>query len=319
MTGYKDYLISFFERSMYNDSSWIMIRFQRGGDIMRIQKLAAALAAILSVTLLAGSLSVAAADEVTTIHVANAAMPKPYSYLGDDGEVTGYDIEVIKAIFDRLPQYELDLEVTEFSSILTGIDAGRYDLGINCLKSTEERKEKYLFSDPYLLDRNVVVVREDNDEIQSLADFAGKSVVDLTGTIGVTQMENYNARTGADIKINYSEADYSVLLTELEDGKYDFMYLNKLTFDTLNAEKPYALKTFFLTLEDQAEFADGADIESTYILASKTDEGQALIDDVNGALKSLIEDGTLNGFAEEYFGSTDYVPVLDAAAETEAE
>ena len=75
---------------------------------MRIQKLAAALAAILSVTLLAGSLSVAAADEVTTIHVANAAMPKPYSYLGDDGEVTGYDIEVIKAIFDRLPQYELD-------------------------------------------------------------------------------------------------------------------------------------------------------------------------------------------------------------------
>ena len=247
---------------------------------MRIQKLAAALAAILSVTLLAGSFSLAAADEVTTIHVANAAMPKPYSYLGDDGEVTGYDIEVIKAIFDRLPQYELDLEGTEFSSILTG---------------------------------------KDNDEIQSLADFAGKSVVDLTGTIGVTQMENYNARTGADIKINYSEADYSVLLTELEDGKYDFMYLNKLTFDTLNAEKPYALKTFFLTPEDQAEFADGADIESTYILASRTDEGQALIDDVNGALKSLIEDGTLNGFAEEYFGSTDYVPVLDAAAETEAE
>ena len=164
-----------------------------------------------------------------------------------------------------------------------------------------------------------MVVREDNDEIQSLADFAGKSVVDLTGTIGVTQMENYNARTGADIQINYSEADYSVLLTELEDGKYDFMYLNKLTFDTLNAEKSYALKTFFLTPEDQAEFADGADIESTYILASKTDEGQALINDVNGALATLIENGTLNEFAETYFGSTDYVPTLDTAAETEAE
>ena len=193
---------------------------------MKYQKFAAALAAVVSVSLLAGSLSVFSADEVKTIHVANAAMPKPYSYLGDDGEVTGYDIEVIKAIFEQLPQYELDLEVTEFPSILTGIDAGRYDLGINCLKSTEARREKYLFSNPYLLDRNVVVVREDNDEIQSLADFAGKSVVDLTGTIGVTQMENYNARTGADIQINYSEADYSVLLTELEDGKYDFMYLN---------------------------------------------------------------------------------------------
>ena len=132
-------------------------------------------------------------------------------------------------------------------------------------------------------------------------------------------MENYNARTGADIKINYSEADYSVLLSELEDGKYDFMYLNKLTFDTLNAEKSYKLKTFFLTPEEQAEFADGADIESTYILASKTDEGQALIDDVNGALATLIENGTLDEFALEFFGSTDYVPTLDGAAETEAE
>ena len=286
---------------------------------MKMKKFAAALAAVMTASLLAGSISMVSADEVKTIHVANAAMPKPYSYLGDDGEVTGYDIAVIKAIFDELPQYELDLEVTEFSSILTGIDAGRYDLGINCLKSTEERKEKYLFSDPYLLDRNEVIVREDNDDIKSLADFAGKSVVDLTGTIGVTQMENYNARTGADIKINYSEADYSVLLSELEDGKYDFMYLNKLTFDTLNAEKSYALKTFFLTPEDQAEFADGADIESTYILASKTEEGQALIDDVNGALATLIENGTLDGFAEEFFGSTDYVPSVAGEAETEAE
>lgn len=286
---------------------------------MKLRKLSAVLASAVSVSLLCGSLSMAFAEEVTTIHVANAAMPKPYSYLGDDGEVTGYDIEVIKAIFDELPQYELDLEITEFPSILTGIDAGRYDLGINCLKSTEERREKYLFSDPYLLDRNVVVVREDNDEIQSLADFAGKSVVDLTGTIGVTQMEDYNARTGADIEINYSEADYSVLLTELEDGKYDFMYLNKLTFDTLNAEKSYALKTFFLTPEDQAEFSNGADIESTYILASKTEEGQALIDDVNEALATLIGNGTLDEFANTYFGSTDYVPTLNEAAETEAE
>ena len=44
------------------------------------------------------------AAEVKTIRVANAAMPKPYSYLGDDGEVTGYDIDVIKAVFDYLPE-----------------------------------------------------------------------------------------------------------------------------------------------------------------------------------------------------------------------
>ena len=277
---------------------------------MKIKKLTVSLlVAVLTIACICAAF--ASEAEAKVIHVGNAAMPKPYSFIGDDGEVTGYDIEVIKAIFDELPQYELDIEVTEFPSILTGIDAGRYDLGINCLKYTEERAEKYLFSNPYLLDRIEVVVREDNTDINTLADFSGKSTVDLTGTVGITQLENYNARTGADIKINYSEADYSVLLSEIEDGKYDFILLNKLTFDQLNEEKPYALRTFFLSKEDTDEYTGGQDNESTYILASKTDEGQTLIDDVNTALESLIRSGKLNEIALKYFGSTDYVPVLD--------
>lgn len=270
--------------------------------------LIALLSALLALTLLLGAY---AEGDVKVVHVGNAAMPKPYSYIGDDGNVTGYDIDVITAIFDLLPQYELQIEVTEFPSIMTGIDAGRYDLGINCLKYTEERAEKYLFSNPYLRDRIEVVVREDDTEINSLADFSGKSTVDLTGTVGITQLENYVSRTGADISINYSEADYSVLLTEIEDGKYDFILLNKLTFDQLNAEKPYVLRTFFLSAEDTAEYTGGQDSESTYILASKTEEGQALIDDVNGALTELIQSGKLDEIALEYLGSTDYVPVID--------
>jgi len=283
---------------------------------MKMRKIRLTAALTLTAVLALGSVSVYAEEsaaetgEVKVINVANAAMPKPYSYMDENNEVTGYDIEVIKAIFDRLPQYELNLEITEFPSILTGVDAGRYDLGINCLKSTPEREEKYLFSDPYLVDRLEMVVSADNTDINSLADLAGKSTVDLTGTIGIVQLEDYNERANAGIKINYSEADYSVLLSELEDGKYDFIYLNKLTFDELNKDKNYNLRTFYFSDEDLAEYTNGKDSESTYILASKTDEGQALIDDVNGALKSLIEDGTLDKIAEEFLGSTDYVPVI---------
>lgn len=247
-------------------------------------------------------------DGKTVVKVANAEMPKPYSYADDNGNPTGYDIEVIKALFNELPQYELEICVTEFPSILTGLDAGRYDLGINCLKSTEERKEKYIYSDPYLIDRMEMVVSADNNDINSLADISGKSTVDLTGTVGITQLEDYNERTDAGIKINYSDADYSVLLSELNDGKYDFIYINKLTYDELNSEQNYNLRTFYLSDEDAAKYTNGADIESTYIMASKTDKGQKLIDDVNGALAVLKENGTLDKIADEFFGSTDYVP-----------
>ena len=240
------------------------------------------------------------AAEVKTIRVANAAMPKPYSYLGDDGEVTGYDIDVIKAVFDYLPEYDMELTVTEFPSILAGIDSGRYDIGINCLKYTAERAEKYLFSDPYLDDFSVVVVPESNTDINSLAD--------LNGTVGGERMEDYNKRTGAGIEINYSDADYSVLLQELNDGKYDFMYLNRLTYEKYNEEFHYNLRTFELTDEEKNTYTDGVDTELTYIMASKTDDGQKLINRVNDAIAALKENGTLDQLAEKYFGSTEYVP-----------
>ena len=202
-------------------------------------------------------------SEVTTIRVANAAMPKPYSYLGDDGEVTGYDIDVIKAVFDYLPEYEMELTVTEFPSILAGLDSGRYDVGINCLKYTEERAEKYIFSDPYLDDFSVVIVPEDNTDINSLADL---------------------------------------------NGKYDFMYLNRLTYEQYNEEFHYQHRSFELIDEEKALYNNGVDTELTYIMVSKTEEGQKLVDRVNEALAALKEDGTLDGFAEKYFGSTEYVP-----------
>lgn len=248
------------------------------------------------------------AAEVKTIRVANAAMPKPYSYLGDDGEVTGYDIDVIKAVFDYLPEYDMELTVTEFPSILAGIDSSRYDIGINCLKYTAERAEKYLFSDPYLDDFSVVVVPESNTDINSLADLNGKSTIEVTGTVGGERMEDYNKRTGAGIEINYSDADYSVLLQELNDGKYDFMYLNRLTYEKYNEEFHYNLRTFELTDEEKNTYTDGVDTELTYIMASKTDDGQKLINRVNDAIAALKENGTLDQLAEKYFGSTEYVP-----------
>ena len=63
--------------------------------------------------------------EKTKIIVATTGTgPSPFIFQGDDGNLDGYDIAVIKEIFSRLPQYELEFQTTEFASIFTGIDAG---------------------------------------------------------------------------------------------------------------------------------------------------------------------------------------------------
>ena len=64
----------------------------------------------------------------------------------------GYDIELIKAVFDRLPQYELQFELNDWDSILTGLDSGKYDISTECIFYSEERAEKYYFSDPISYD-----------------------------------------------------------------------------------------------------------------------------------------------------------------------
>ena len=63
-----------------------------------------------------------------------------------------------------------------------------------------------------------------------------------------------------------------------------------------------------MTDEEKNTYTDGVDTELTYIMASKTDDGQKLISRVNDAIAALKENGTLDQLAEKYFGSTEYVP-----------
>ena len=101
--------------------------------------------------------------EKTKIIVATTGTgPSPFIFQGDDGNLDGYDIAVIKEIFSRLPQYELEFQTTEFASIFTGIDAGYYQMGVNNISYNKERGEKYLFSDVYGVSTYGILVRDDN-------------------------------------------------------------------------------------------------------------------------------------------------------------
>jgi len=93
------------------------------------------LAGVLTVGTLTGCGKKAEANadgsEKIVIKAATSGNPRPFTYIGDDGELLGQNIELIQAVFDRLPQYELEIEVTEFPSIFTGIDSNLYQLGVN--------------------------------------------------------------------------------------------------------------------------------------------------------------------------------------------
>ena len=80
-----------------------------------------------SVAAQSGNETTAAAEPVT-IYAATGGSPKPFTFVDSSNQLTGHNIELIKAIFDRLPQYKLEIEVTDFPSIFAGLESDRYQI-----------------------------------------------------------------------------------------------------------------------------------------------------------------------------------------------
>lgn len=245
------------------------------------------------------------AGEVRKIYAVTGASPRPFTYYDDNNELTGQNIELVTAIFDKLPQYELVWEVTDFPSIFAGLDSDKYQLGVNNFAKNPEREEKYIFTDPIFSNAYIVVFRKDLELPEKLdfKDLAGLNYVGQTAINVTTAIEKYNDENPDNqIKINYTEEDLNVQLNDLEAGKYDFLVIDKpMYWGFYQPEFGYDLNT-----ADLAGYGVGEGLDS-YLIVSKTEENEQLVADINAALREVIEEGKSKELNEKYFGD-DYSP-----------
>ncbi|TCL59086.1 polar amino acid transport system substrate-binding protein [Kineothrix alysoides] len=250
--------------------------------------------------------AVAAEGEVTTIYAATGGSPKPFTFVDDSNELTGHNIELIKAIFDKLPQYKLEIEVTDFASIFAGLDSDRYQIGVNNFAKNEQRKEKYLFTDPIFANEYVAIFAKDNkkaETIESWDDLAGLKTISQAGINITTALENYNtANPDKSIVIEYSESDLVLQIQDVEAGKYDFVLMDKPMFEYYQNE--FNFNVTGITISNDVS-KDLMEEPYSYLIVSAGNE--QLVDDINKALKEVIEEGTSKEINEKWFGS-DYSP-----------
>ena len=243
----------------------------------------------------------------TVVYAATAGMPRQFSYVDESGKIVGHNIELVEAIFERLPQYKLVFEVTDFPSIFAGLDSDRYQLGVNNFSINDERKQKYIFTTPIFKNRYIAAVAENNtslgDTVRTLADLAGKTTRNTVGTNMATAITNYNnAHPEALIKQDFSETNILVELQLVEAGQYDFNLIDKPLFDFYI--KDFGLKLKGIELSPVVS-DDMMQSPYSYILASKGSD--QLVADINKALAEVIANGTSQRICKKYFGS-DYTP-----------
>lgn len=209
----------------------------------------------------------------------------PWSYVDENDELTGYDVEVAKAIADKLG-VEIQIVPGEWDGLFAGMDAGRYDMVVNGVEVTEERADKYDFSTPYAYIRTALIVKGDNDSIKTFEDLKGKKTANSIASTYMNLAESYGATC-------YGVSTLDETLTMVLQGRVDATLNAIVSFTDYMAQHPDSNLKVVATTEEASNVA---------ISMRKGDETASLREAVNKAIDELREDGTLSELSTRFFG-----------------
>ena len=212
----------------------------------------------------------------------------PYGYVGDDGEYTGFDLELAQEVATR-NDWEVQLEPIDWDAKDTMLDSG----AINCIWNgftMEGREDDYTFSSPYMLNGQVIVVRADSG-IESFDDLAGKAVITQVDSAAYNVLEGEDA-TQADLRATFASLetipDYNTAFMQLESGAVDAVACDLSISAYQLAAKPDA----YVQL---AEFLS----EEHYAVGFKKGD-DATAEKVTETLRAMDEDGFVAELCEKY-------------------
>lgn len=223
--------------------------------------------------------------EAGKITVAMEGTWAPWTYHDENDELVGFDVEVAKNIADKLG-VEAEFIEGEWDGLLAGLEAGRYDIMVNGVDYTEERAEKYDFSDPYVYIKTAIIVRGDNTDINSFEDLNGKNTANTISSTYAELAESYGAvTTGVD--------DLNQTMELLIQGRIDATLNAEVTYyDYMKAHPDANLRIAALT----------EDANHVCIPLRKGEDSASLREAINQALEELRADGTLGEISVKYFG-----------------
>lgn len=212
----------------------------------------------------------------------------PVIYTDDNGELTGFEHDVIEEIAKRAG-YEVTWELSDdYGAMFAGLDSGKYDTIAAQISVTAEREETYTFTEKYAANKIRMAVRGD-DPAESVDDLQGRKVCIEYGTVLETFFNEYNAELPDDKKIELVVTSGNIY-DELSVGHYDAFPITELSFDSVNEKGEYNFKLIGepIIVDYQAfPFSKDADSE--------------MVEAFNKAIKEMREDGTLAELSEQYY------------------
>ncbi|KRM73330.1 transporter substrate-binding domain-containing protein [Secundilactobacillus collinoides] len=209
----------------------------------------------------------------------------PYSYR-KNGKLTGFEVQLGKAIAKKMG-LKANFVPTKWDSLIAGLGSDKYDVVMNNITQTADRKKDYLFSTPYVYSKYVLITRSNDNSIKSTSDIKGKTFTQSTGS----DNEIIAKKFGAKIK---PVGDFTTELSLVKQKQADGIINAEAAWIAYkNDNSTKGLKERVLTSSEQKPAKISA-------LFNKKDT--KLKTKYNKALAEVRKDGTLKKLSEKYFG-----------------
>ncbi|WP_426448699.1 cystine ABC transporter substrate-binding protein [Siccibacter colletis] len=262
---------------------------------MKLAKLGRqALMGVMAVALVAGvSVNAVAQDNLLnkvkergTLLVGLEGTYPPFSFQGDDGKLTGFEVEFAEALAQHLG-VKASLKPTKWDGMLASLDSKRIDVVINQVTISDERKKKYDFSTPYTVSGIQALVKKDNaGSIKTAADLKGKKV-------GVGLGTNYEEWLRANVQ--------GVDIRTYDDDPTKYQDLRVGRIDAILVDRLAALDLVKKTKDSLAVAGEPFSRQEAGVAVRK--DNADLLKAIDAAIAEMQKDGTLSKISEKWFGA----------------
>lgn len=242
---------------------------------------------------------VQAKEQRQVVIVGTSGQTKPMDYFNDKNELTGFEIDVLKEIESRSDTLSFQFETAEFASLFAGLDSKKFDLVVNNLGESGDRRKKYLFSlYPYIVTHNVLITKTNQPDDLTVDDLKGQSIAVVPASPQSQFLEAWNKENpDKAVTIQYVDSDPSQIIRDVSSGKFAAtIYATTYVHDV---EQTFGIKLKQHTIKNEAEIRQ----PGSYFIFRKDE--LALRNQMDTILADMREDGTLAKISKNYLGQDD--------------
>ncbi|MBS3765866.1 transporter substrate-binding domain-containing protein [Candidatus Bipolaricaulota bacterium] len=224
------------------------------------------------------------AQEKPTYTFATEAAYRPWDYTNEEGELVGFDIEVIREVA-KLEGFNVKFVTSSWSSLIPMVKMGKADMTGGGMSITEQREKQVDFTNPYWFTEMAVLVREDSDLHMFDALTHGATISNQSNTTGANWVRNNLVKQNYDLSQKLFET-YPQATQALIAGKVDASVQDKTSAELAAEKKPVKIVGYFRTGESYG-----------YAVQDGNDE---LLETLNSGLKKLKESGKFKQLVDKY-------------------